>query len=250
MRVSTRLFILGHPEHDEPAPKGFINAVSEAGGVVREPGHGRLIIEAPVERANEILAAMRAAEDAGEADLKGMRIYGLPEPSGVDLIVNFMYRESGQVCSATVDERLWSTMTGPEGEDTADAFAALYRDVEIYPSYEPGRSIIVQDVMRGVEHWSPQDARDGDPELRDEDEPMAEIRFTAMAEAAGKDGTLIEVDLTGTGSPHLTWKIPARLVPPPCPVNRHEDLARLPSAPKKAREWARVAPCAIEVIMP
>lgn len=146
----TKVIVLNHPDNDEPAPEAVIGALSGVEGASYRTGHGRIIIEAPVERADEVLSALRGSV----ADLDNMREYDLPEPSGVDLTVNFMYRESGQVCSATVDERLWGVMAASDS-GVSDALITLYQDVEIPPYYDPDLDIVVQDVVRNLEFWSP-----------------------------------------------------------------------------------------------
>lgn len=249
MRVHSRVFVLTHPDHDEAPSPALVSAISEAGGLMGEPAHRRLIIEAPAERAEEVFWALQAAEMSDEVSLDDMRIYDLPEPSGKSLTVNFMYEETGQVCSATVDERLWAAMIGPNEEHVYDAFAVLYGDVEIDRSYAPGDDITVQDVMREVNFWSYRYSVDSDPAFWDDDEPMAKITFTAQAELSAT-GDLVEVNLPGLHGSTIAWEIPARLVPPEDPRIKHDALADSPITPREARLWARAAPFTLTVEMP
>lgn len=253
MKPVSKMFILKHQNFvDELDDKDLSAELLEAGVTRADMGHGRFIVECPID-AEEVVRGI-LGEEFFDLDASKTVAIDLPAPSERRLTVNFQYEETGQVCSAHVDERLWAVMTLTEDpgrsheEMENDAFAALYRDVDIYPHYCPGGEIEVQDVMTGVEFWNPKDMI-YDTAFWDEDEPMAQITMTAQAEPA-HGGDFIEVLIPETGTSTVSWELPVRLLPAADPQTGHDGVALLPAAPEVVRKWAAICPFEIEIEMP
>ena len=253
MRAVSKMFILKHPNFTEALDDKDLLRDLHAAGVTRAGmGHGRFIVECPIDNAEKVRGILD--EDFFDVEARNIVTIDLPPPSGRRLMVNFEYEESGQVATAQVDERHWAVMTLSEdpartdGEMENDAFAALYHDVEIHPHYVPGGGIAVQDVMTGVEFWNPHKMA-YDEAFWDEDEPMAQITLTAQAEPA-HGGEMIEVIIPETGTSTVTWEMPVRLLPAKDAQVGKDKVALLPCAPDAARKWAAVCPFEIEIEMP
>lgn len=253
MKPISKLFILKHRNFTEELDDKDLLRDLHAVGVTRaDMGHGRFIVECPIDEAERVRGILD--EDFFDVEAKNIVTVDLPAPSGRRLVVNFQYEETDQICSASVDERLWAVMTLREDagrtheERENDAFAALYGDVEISPHYVPGRDIEVHDVMSEIDFWNPKDMV-YDPAFWEEDEPMAQITLTAQAEPAhGED--MIEVLIPETGTSTISWEMPLRLVPEADPQTGHDGLALLPAAPEVVRKWAAICPFEIEIEMP
>ncbi len=252
MQATTKMFILKSRDFHEELDAATTDKLTAAGAGRADMGHGRIIVEAPIAKADDVRQVLEDEfDDLGKLKLVEV---DMPLPSGKMLAVNFQYRETDQICTANVDERLWAVMTRAEDpgrsdeEKEADAFAALYEDVEIAPHYVPGRDIDVQDVMSEVTFWTP-DHMVFDNAFWDADEPMAQITFIAQAEPAD-GGNFIEVRIPETGTSTASWGMPVRLLPEVDPQTGHDGLALLPCAPAFVRKWAAVAPFEIEVTLP
>ncbi len=240
MHVQQRLFISTHPDCDEAPSPAFVEQIRNAGGEILGWAHERLIVSASPESADRVEAAMRETELFRVVNL---RTYDLPEPSGIALIVNLLYHDGDQLSSATVDERLWAVMTSSSHDCAeADAFVALYENVEIDLHHAPDTTFLIQDVMTEVRLWPGPDALKWDPVMWREDEEKVEITFTALANLPWQRG-VVEVAIPGTQSATHTFQVPARLVLEGFP---EEEVLNSLAVPAGVRAWVKVGPYSVD----
>jgi len=90
-----------------------------------------------------------AQEDEELPDVAGSMIWQQKQGDR-QLVANFMYHESGQVASASLNESAWRGRTALEDLDDTERFLLLYGDNEIPTGYDAS-DIDLQDVMTEVQ---------------------------------------------------------------------------------------------------
>lgn len=189
--------------------------------------------------------------------------YRMPPASGRNLIVNLMYKETGQVVSAVVDEVQWAAIVSQTrfrrtaADTQSHAAFLLYSDIDIPSEYAFDDDIEVQDVMRSVEFWDEAAALTWMPEFWDENDAMAVITvrpFITMknpisrGDGLGGDSGQVEmfVNFPRTRLSHVRFNVPVRLAE----KFSANHIVNTPAAPEIVRTWLAVGDAKVTIEMP
>lgn len=141
----------------------FLGIIVEAGfqGEITDGAHGFSVIRAWSEGHAHYMTHLEwlqtylldrisgAQEDEELPDVAGSMIW--QEKQGDrDLTANFMYMETGQVASASLNESAWRARTALIDLDNTERFLLLYSDNEIPGGYDES-DISLQDIMTNIE---------------------------------------------------------------------------------------------------